>query len=59
MASMDIDDEEDQEERPTDFSGIKEELAGKKQIEKIQEIASNDPEILAQMMEQWLQEGGE
>lgn len=59
LANVDLDEEEDQEDRPTDFAGIKEELEGKRQIEKIHSIASNDPEILAQMMEQWLQEGGE
>lgn len=57
LSSIDLDEDLDQDSRPHDFAGIKEEIDGKKQVDRIKLIASNEPEILAQMMEQWLQEG--
>ncbi len=48
--------EEEEPEDLSNFTELKEEMDGKKQIEQIQSIAAQEPEVLAEIIEKWLHE---
>ena len=52
------DEEEDNDEKDvmSGFNDLKNEMGGKKQTEEIQAVAAQEPEVLAQIIEGWLNE---
>jgi|GEM_PF-912855 len=58
--SLDFEDSEEvAEDDESDFSGLQKELSGDKQIQDVQALAQSDPEHIAQIIEDWLQQSPE
>ena len=45
-----------EDERETDFDGLKDEMAGTKNLEALKAVAASEPHIIAQIMEDWLKD---